>query len=79
MGPMIEKAVQQVASIPEMPIEACFCDTQVACESLNPDALQALRFEDFERTFQPSCLGDPFLRGKFRHDSFRCRRLRLVG
>jgi hypothetical protein len=67
---MVEEALQQVAPIPEVPVEACLRNAQIARESLHANALHAFRLEDVERPVQPFGSGDSLLSWRFPHGSF---------
>ena len=69
MGPMVEEALQQVASIPEVPVEARLCNAQIARESFDTNALNALRLEDLERPLQPLGFGNSLFSGRLLHGS----------
>ena len=77
MGPMVEEALQEVASIPEVPVETCFRNAQIAREAFYTNALNTFRLQDLERTLQPLALETRCFRGDCFTD-LRCRRNRLV-
>ena len=67
MGPMVEEALQEVASIPEVPVKTCFRNPQVARESFDANALHAFRLEDLQRPVQPFSFGDSLLSERLLH------------